>query len=648
MGLTISSEIPRPNYVLIDSLSKYEDLLRSVANTKRLSFDYETSAYTNERYLAIPERQRPLDLPRTTITSGSFRTSDGKCYYLSVDHCNSFNMPKEAIIDVFKTKPKEVPISAHNFGYEWSVSAIDLGIDLRNYGPFRDTMIAAYVLDTNQPMGLKDLVRARLKILQDSYKSVTDGVLMRDLPAAAVLRYGCDDSEYQWALEDILHKEIEDQGMWTYYTELELPIVPIIAEMSLYGAYVDPDVLQSKTQYHLSQMALLAQQIYDMLGYECNLNSPVQLSRLLYDKLGLQRPPVAESELATDKESLYWNYWEHPVVPLVLDWKKFSTRYKLYDRPYVNLMHPDTLVLHSQLRQVKTDTSRFASSGPNLQQLAKRGDGVEVRELFVPPTGLDRSGWKFCHPDYDLVLACDMSQVELVLAGHRSRSPVLMEAYGPVRGDIHTKTTCALFDITPEQAKANKLYRQAGKTANFSLLYGGQARRIYRLIKLELAKMGMQCPFSLRDVENIIVKYFQLYPELREMQKNDVLYARQHGYVKSLFGRRFYLPDIVSSKGYLRSKAERKASNSPIQGTCAELIKRAIIKIYNERIPRSDAAMVMSIHDENVFYVTNKALKDVAHIVHKHMSDTPKGLLTHMESEVTVGRNFGEMKGYAI
>lgn len=223
-----------------------------------------------------------------------------------------------------------------------------------------------------------------------------------------------------------------------------------------------------------------------------------------------------------------------------------------------------------------------------------------------------------------------------------------MEAYGPVRGDIHTKTTCALFDITPEQAKANKLYRQAGKTANFSLLYGGQARRIYRLIKLELAKMGMQCPFSLRDVENIIVKYFQLYPELREMQKNDVLYARQHGYVKSLFGRRFYLPDIVSSKGYLRSKAERKASNSPIQGTCAELIKRAIIKIYNERIPRSDAAMVMSIHDENVFYVTNKALKDVAHIVHKHMSDTPKGLLTHMESEVTVGRNFGEMKGYAI
>lgn len=647
-GLVISSAIPRPNYVLIDSHRKFEDLLRSVAETDRLSFDYETSAYTNERYLAIPERQRPLDLPRTTITSASFRTRDGKCYYLSIDHCNSFNVPKEALIEVFKTKPKEAPISAHNFAYEWSVSAIDLGIDLRDFGPFRDTMVAAYVLDSNQPVGLKDQTRLQLKILQDSYKAVTDGVLMRDLPAAAVLRYGCDDSEYQWALEDIFHERIQAQGLWAYYTELELPIVPIIAEMSLYGAYVDSDILAKKTEYHLSQMALLAQQIYEIIGFECNLNSPVQLSRVLYDTIGLQKPPVADSETATDKESLYWNYWDHPAVPLILDWKKFSTRYKLYDKPYVKLIHPDTCVVHSQLRQTKTDTSRFASSGPNLQQLAKRGDGVEVRELFVPPKGLRNGSWGFSHYDYDHILSCDMSQVELVLAAHRSGSPVLREAYGPVRGDVHTKTTCALFDISPEQAKSNKLYRQAGKTANFSLLYGGQARRIYRLIRLELAKMGMRCPFSLRDVEGLIMKYFQLYPEIRDMQKRDVAFARQNGYVKSLYGRRFYLPDIHSSKGYLRSKAERKATNSPIQGTCAELIKRAIIKIYNERIPRSDAAMVMSIHDENVFYVADRALKDVAHIVHKHMSDTPTGLLAYMESEVSVGPNFGNMKTYEL
>lgn len=647
MALIISSEIPRPNYVLVDSPRKFEDLLRSVSNTERLSFDYETSAYTNERYLCIPERQRPLDLPRTTITSGSFRTSDGKCYYLSIDHCNSFNMPKESIVDIFKAKPHDAPMSAHNFGYEWSVSAIDLGIDLRDFGPFYDTMIAAYVLDTNQPVGLKDQTRLKLGILQDSYKAVTDGVLMRDLPASAVLRYGCDDSEYQWALEDVMHQQIRDLGLWTYYTELELPIVPIIAEMSLYGAYVDEEVLEQKTKYHLAEMAKLSRSIYDMLGYEFNLGSPVQLSRVMYDRLGLQKPPVAESETATDKESLYWNYWEHPVIPLILDWKKFSTRYKLYDKPYVNLIHPDTGVMHAQLRQTKTDTSRFAASSPNLQQLAKRGDGVEVRELYAPPRGL-ATAWGFRHPDYDHMLSCDMSQVELVLAAHRSKSPVLLEAYGPVRGDIHTRTTCALFDITPEQAKTNKLYRQAGKTANFSLLYGGQAMRIYRLIRLELAKMGMNCPFSLRDVENLIMKYFQLYPEIRTMQKEDVKFAKQHGYVKSIYGRRFYLPDIHSSKGYLRSKAERKATNSPIQGSCAELIKRAIINIYNERIPRSDAAMVMSIHDENVFYVTDKALRDVAHTVHKHMSDTPPGLRACMESEVSVGPNFGSMKTYAI
>lgn len=635
-NLQLADRIPRPNYILVDSLKVYEQMLRSSGLTSRASFDYETSAVMNENYLRAKGNAKPkVDLIRSEITSVSFRFSDGKCYYLPVNHRDSFNLPKQAIIDVLDAKPHAAPLSAHNMAFEWLISKKCLGVDLRQYGELRDTMIAAKVADSNQAVGLKELTMNKLGIVQGTYEDLTNGRMMCELTAQEAFRYGCDDSEFQYQLDELFEKVITDNGLMQYYTELEMPIIPIISEMTLDGAYVNPDKLAQKTKEHLFQMDRLEKEIHTALGKKVNLNSPVAMGRILYEELNIPFPPYAESKTATDKESLYWNINEHPIMPLFIDYKKFATRYKLYDKPYACLIHPDTGMVHSQLKPL-ADTGRFTSSGPNLQQLAKRGDGIEVREMFTPPE------------PYDLVLACDMSQVELVLAAHRSQSPELLKAYGPVRGDIHTATCMFMFEISAEVAKANKVYRTAGKTANFSLLYGGTAKRIFRLIKLELAKMGLPMSFSLRDVEQMIIRYFQLYPEIRAMQKNDVALAKKYGYVKSLFGRRFYLPEINSRRSFIRSKQERKATNSPIQGTCAELIKRAIINIYNERIPKSDARKWTSIHDENVFYVTKKALPDVARIVHKHTSATPAGLKAHMASEVTVGPNFGDQTVYEV
>ena len=639
MTLRLASEIDMPNYVLVDSLRVYEDLLRSVSNTKKLSWDYETSAICNDNYMQIAEKQRPLDMHRSTITSASFRTSDGKCYYLSIDHMNSFNMPKEAVKDVLMAKPKDVSMSCHNMVFEWIITRNCLGFDLRELGPLRDTMVAAKVLDSNQAVGLKDLTKRFLNILQSSYKSVTDGLMMKELTAKQVLAYGCADSEYQWQLEEQFDKELVANGLWTYYTDLEMPLVPIIANMTWEGAYVDPDVLEKKTEEHLAQMGRISSEIYAMLGKEVNLSSPTQMTKVLYGTLGLPMPPYADSNTATDKESLYWNIDLHPLVAKFLEYKKFETRYKLYDKPYKKLIHPDTGMVHSQLRQTVTDTGRFSSSGPNLQQLAKRGDGVEVRELFSPP------------PGYDHIMSADLSQIELVLAGHMSQSPVMVAAYGTPRGDLHTATCMALFHITAEEAKANKTYRQSGKTCNFSLLYGGAAKRIYRLVKLDLAKMGLSCPFTMRDIEQMIAAYFGLYPEIKTLQKSDIAFAKENGYVKSLFGRKFYLPDINNRNSFLRSKAERKATNTRIQGTAAEILKRAIIKIDNEKIAKEDMKMWASIHDENCFYIKDSFLKDAAYVIHKHMADTPKGLRTTVESDITIGPNFGKMipmEGYIL
>ena len=628
MNIQLTEEMPHTNYVLVDSVRKFEDLKRSIANASRVSFDYETSAEMNESYLSLNKKQQPkVDLIRSRITSASFRTSDGQCYYISVDHKDSFNFPKEAIAELLWAKPKSAPLSAQNMAFEWIITKNNLGIDLRELGPLRDSMIAAKVLDSNQKVGLKDMTLRHLGIMQQDYDTVTKGRKMNELTAKEAFLYGCDDSEYQWQLDEIFEADLEAQGLMDYYTDLEMPIIPIVAAMTLRGAFTTRKVIGEKTDFHQGEMARIEGIIFDMLGREVKLNSPVAMSRILYQELGIPEAPYAESKTMTDKESLYWNIDKHPIMPLFIEWKKYSTRYKLYDKPYAGLLHSDTGMMHSALKPL-ADTGRFTSSGPNLQQLAKRGDGIEVREMFLPP------------PGYDYIMAWDMSQVELVLAGHRSKSPVLMDAYGQVRGDIHTTTCCSMFGITAEEAKANKIYRTAGKTANFSLLYGGRAKRIYRLIKLELAKMGLPMPFGLRDVEVMIQRYFQQYPEIRDMQNEDKQYARNNGFVKSLFGRKFQLPDIHSRKSWLRSKQERKATNSPIQGTCAELLKRAIIRIDNERIPEEDALMWASIHDENVFYVRKGAAKDVAMTVHKHMRDTPPGLRCFMESEGTIGYDF--------
>lgn len=631
-GLRLSTTIDRPGYVLVDDHRKFEDLLRSVSNTKKLSFDYETSDKGNENYARIADKKRPIDFYQSTITGASFRTSDAKCYYLSIDHLNSFNMPPEAVVDVLQAKPHDAPTCAHNMAFEWAVTKRCLGLDLRDIGPLRDTMVAAFVLDSSQAVGLKDLTRRKFKILQQSYTSVTSGLKMNEVSAERIYWYGCDDSEFQWDLDELFMKMLAEVNLVPYFENIEMPIVPIIAEMSLRGALVDEELLESRAKEAMRKMMIIEAEMKDLIGHTINLASPKQVGNLLYGTLGLPRPPYATSDSASDKESLYWNIDLHPAVRQILEYRKYETRNKLYYKPYPLLINPATGHIHSQLRQTVAVTGRFSSSGPNLQQLAKRGDGVEVRELFVPP------------PGYDHIMACDMSQVELVLAGHRSKSKVLLEAYGPTRGDVHTATCMAVFNITAEEAKKNKVFRSAGKTTNFTLIYGGAAKRVYRQIKLDLAKMGFGCPFSLRDVEMMIGAYFRLYPEIKQMQKNDVAYAQYNGYVKSLYGRRYYLPDIHARESWKRSDAERAATNYPIQGTCSELLKKAIINIYNERIPTEDALFWASIHDENVFYVKDSAVKDVANVVHKYMALTPKGLLTHMESEVSLGPNFGQMK----
>ena len=632
-GLRLSTSIERPNYRLINSMRDYEDLLRSLSSTKKLSFDYETSDPGNENYAQIAEKKRPIDFYKSTITGASYRTSDGMCYYQSIDHLNSFNMPAESVREALLCKPKDAPLCAHNLAFEWTVSKQCLDLDLRDLGPLRDTMVGAFVLDSSQAVGLKDLVRRNFKIVQQSYSAVTGGLKMNEISSDRVYWYGCDDSEFQWELDEKFMKMLEAVNLVGYYERIEMPIVPIIAEMSLRGAPIDLDLLRNRAKEAIGKMADIEREIVQLIGRPINLASPKQVGHLLYVDLGLPRPPYATSDSASDKESLFWNIDLHPAVRKILEYRKYETRNKLYYKPYPFLINPASGNIHSQLRQTVAVTGRFSSSGPNLQQLAKRGDGAEVRELFIPPVG------------YDHIMSADMSQVELVLAGHRSQSKVLLEAYGPTRGDVHTATCCAIFNISKEEAKANKLFRSAGKTTNFTLIYGGAAKRVYRQIKLDLAKMGFGCPFSLRDVELMIMKYFQLYPEIKQMQKNDVAYAKINGYVKSLYGRRYYLPDIHAREGWKRADAERAATNYPIQGTCAEILKKAIINIYNERIPREDALMFASIHDENVFYVADRAVKDVAYIVHKHMACTPNGLRTHMESELTLGPNFGKMKG---
>jgi DNA polymerase-1 len=473
------------------------------------------------------------------------------------------------------------------------------GIELA--GVEHDTFLYSFLLDpTYSGYKLRDLALRRLSLK-----------LSGSLPEAA---------DMTARLAPALSQEVDDRKLRSVYVDIDYPLVPVLARMENAGVKLDCDVLSEMSSRLERDCNSIAEQIFEKSGSRFNINSPKQLGDVLFNKLNLPKPIKygKGKTISTAVDVLEGLSAEHEVPRLVLEYRQLSKLKSTYVDALPSLCDPATGRVHTHFNQAGAATGRLSSTNPNLQNIPIRSEiGREIRAAFVAEKG-------------NVLLAADYSQIELRLLAHLSEDPLLVEAYR--RGDdIHSLTASQVFGVPPMMIDAE--HRRRAKVVNFGIVYG-----------LSPFGLSQQLGIDTKEAKRFIDAYFEKYKGVQEFIDRTLAQARRDGYVTTLFGRIRPIPDILSKNTNLRGFAERTAVNTPLQGTAADLIKLAMIRIDRELTERKlKTRMLLQVHDELVFEVPEKELEEVRKLVEDRMENAHK-LLVPLVAEAGVGPNWRDMK----
>ena len=419
-------------------------------------------------------------------------------------------------------------------------------------------------------------------------------------------------------LYPILDKELKENKLLDLFTQMEMPLVPVLADMEYTGVKVDVDTLRQNSETMNAEIAAIEQQIYEYAGEKFNIGSPKQLGEILFEKMNLVKNArlTKSKQYQTSEEVLKKMAYKHPIVPLILEWRKLSKLKSTYIDVLPQLINPKTGRIHSTFTQTITATGRLSSLNPNLQNIPVRTErGRDIRKAFVPSDG-------------NVLLAADYSQIELRIVAHVCQDERMIETFRN-NEDIHATMAAHIYGVEKEEVTADM--RRAAKTVNFGILYGISA--------FGLADR-LQIPQS--EAKQLITDYFRSFPKISDYLNDTLDFAREHEYVETLMGRRRNIRDINAKNGVLRAAAERNAINAPIQGTAADLIKIAMIRIHNimeEKKMRSK--MILQVHDELVFDTCPEELETLSAIVQKEMSGAMQ-LSVPLDVNISSGKNWLE------
>ncbi len=468
-------------------------------------------------------------------------------------------------------------------------------------GFIHDTMLYAFLLEA-EPSA------CTLERLAERYLETRPGD-EPDHQAAAVVQ-----------LAGILSRQVDEQGFRRLYEEIDLPLAPVLARMELAGIRVDAGVLASLSARMEKDLERLAGEIYALAGHAFNINSPQQLGKVLFEELKLPAPGRTSKtkSYSTAADVLEQLATAHPVVAKVLEYRQLSKLKGTYVDALPALINPATGRLHTSFNPAGTATGRLSSSNPNLQNIPIRTElGREIRAAFLP-----REGWK--------LLVADYSQIELRLLAHMSRDPLLVEAFR--RGeDIHARTAAEVFGVTPLEVTPE--LRRNAKAVNFGIIYG-----------LSPYGLAAQLGIPQSEAQAYIQNYFARYQGVKNFIDRQIEQVRQSGETRTLFGRRRPIPDINSSNANARGFAERTAVNTPLQGTAADLIKLAMIRIERELDAGGlQSAMLLQVHDELVFEVPPEELDRVSRLVKRQMENVCE-LEVPLVAEISTGDNWRDAK----
>lgn len=446
-------------------------------------------------------------------------------------------------------------------------------------------------------------------------------------PASTVRRYGAGDwvadpvshAQAAWLLWETLSARTQgDERLWWLYREVEKPLAAVLAQMECRGVALDVPYLQELSEELGKELSYLEAEIHRLAGHPFNVNSRDQLEAILYDELGLQ---AGGKKTTTGKRSTAASVLEemrslHPIVGKILDYRELAKLKGTYLDPLPKLIHPKTGRLHTRFNQTVAATGRLSSSDPNLQNIPVRTEvGRKIRKAFVAEKG------------YCLVVA-DYSQIELRILAHLSGDENLKKVFTE-RRDIHTQTAAWMFGLEPE--KVDPQHRRAAKTINFGVLYGMSAHRLS-------GELGI----SYAEASGFIERYFASYPKVRLWIEKTLAEGRERGYVETMFGRRRFVADLESKNRAIKEAAERMAFNMPVQGTAADLMKLAMVKLY-PKLKERGAHLVLQVHDELVVEAPEPLAKEVAEVMCEVMQNVWE-LDVPLEVGVGIGHNWLEAK----
>ena len=486
-------------------------------------------------------------------------------------------------------------------------------------------MLASYLLNPGRRThGLDQIAWEHLNQKMITYKEVTGtgakALNFSQVPVARAVEYAAEDAEVTLTLADRLGPLLKKEGLEDLFHILEMPLITVLAEMEWHGIRIDTGALEDLSKELEGNLYRLEEQVYTLAGERFNLNSPQQMSRVLFEKLGLPaaKKTKGKSHSSTDAEVLRDLALGYPIAAEIWNYRTLSKLKSTYVDALPKLIHPETGRLHTSFNQTVTATGRLSSSDPNLQNIPVRTEeGRRIRQAFVADPG-----W--------ILLSADYSQIELRIMAHYSGDPSLVEAFQKEE-DIHARTAAELNGITAGEVTADM--RRQAKVINFGIIYGMSA---FGLSK----ELGI----GAREAQEMIDRYFLKYRGVKEFLDRTIVEARETKMVTTLFNRRRIIEEINSSNRVARQFAERTAINTPIQGSAADLIKKAMIVIDREMKQQGlQAKMLLQVHDELVFEAPEGEVEALKKLVKEHMEGVV-ALQVPLLVQISTGRNWAELK----
>ncbi len=487
-----------------------------------------------------------------------------------------------------------------------------------------DTMLASYVLDPGRRShGLDVLALEFLDHTMTSYADLCGkgrgAIPFDECPVEAARDYSCEDADMTLRIRRVFEPQLETHELTRLLDGVEIPLVGVLAEMEWTGIAIDLPLFASLKQRFQSEREAVEQQIYGEAGTEFNINSNPQLRDILFGKLNL--PVLKKTSTGPSTDASVLNELAeagHKLPVLLLEYRELSKLENTYLDTLPRLVNPKTGRLHTSYNQTVATTGRLSSNDPNLQNIPIRRElGRDIRRGFIP-----RKGW--------VLLAADYSQIELRLLAHLSHDPAFVEAF-KVGGDIHRQTAALIFDVPLDQV--TPVMRGRAKTINFATIYGQGPHALSLQLGIEHA-----------EAKEFIARYFERFQGVRNYLDSMVAFAREHGFVQTIFGRRRYIPELRERNFSVRAFGERLAANSPIQGSAADLIKIAMIRIDDSfRTEKLESKMLLQVHDELVFEVRPEELDQVEGLVKQQMEHAAE-LSVPLIVDLGVGKNWLETK----